>query len=303
MIIGLDIGGTKMEAAVFDDAFVAIDRRRAATPGRDYATFLDSIAEFVAWGDEVAGGRSRVGIGFPGLINNLGRSLSANVPCATGRAVQSEISARLGRPIALCNDTHCFALSEAVGGAGADYSHVFGAILGTGAAGGMVVEGKLQRGHRQIAGEYGHLPLPALAAKAFDLPIWRCLCGLPNCLEPYIAGPGLLRLARHFGLSSESAADVVACWREDCPAAHLTHDCYFALLGSAFASVVKLNDPDVIVLGGGLSLVPDIVEHLPAAIEANLFSGFNSPPVLRARFGDSSGVRGAAILAAQELAK
>ncbi|WP_294328984.1 ROK family protein [uncultured Sphingomonas sp.] len=301
MILGLDIGGTKMEAAVFDEQFTALARHRVATPTDDYSGFMAEIAGLVAWGDAQAGCRTRVGVGFPGLIDAQGRSLSANVPCARLRHVEIDIAQRLDRPVALCNDTHCFALSEAVGGAGAGFRSVFGAILGTGAAGGLVIDGKLYRGRLQMAGEYGHLPLPAHIARAFDLPFRRCGCGLQNCLEAYIAGPGLLRLARDFGVTAARTADVIAAWQRGDALALVVRECYFALLGAAFVALVKLYDPDIVVLGGGLSLVDEIIEQLPRAIEAELFAGFSAPPVRRAAFGDSSGARGAAILAGQEL--
>ncbi|MDE2436098.1 MAG: ROK family protein [Sphingomonadales bacterium] len=298
MILGADIGGTKIEAVVFDDALNAIDRRRIATPATDYDAFLDAVAELVEWGDGLAGSPARVGIGFPGLVDSGERSLSANIPCATGRPVKADIAQRLGRTVALCNDTHCFALSEARDGAGRGHSRVFGAILGTGAAGGLVVDGRLERGAHGIAGEYGHQPLSASIQQRFNLPVWTCGCGLEGCSEAYVGGPGLLALARQFGLDAASTHDVVAAWRAADPIGQRTYQCFLEILAVSLANMVKLLDPDVIVMGGGLSLIDEIVVDLPGAIERNLFSGFSAPPVVAALHGDASGVRGAAILAA-----
>lgn len=297
MIYGIDIGGTKIELVAFDADLAVVDRRRVATPTQDYERFLDTIVALVEEADARFRMQPPVGLGIPGLVDRMGRSFCANVPGAMGRQIAPDLASRLGRPISAENDCRCFALSEARGGAGAGHRIVFGAILGTGAGGGLVLDGRLERGRQGIAGEYGHLPLPAGLQQAYGLPRRMCGCGLPGCVEAYVAGPGLVALGRHFGIDAPEPAALVAAWRAGEPAAVRTRDCLLDILGSTFASMVKLYDPDIFVLGGGLSLIDEIVEMLPAAIGSHLFPGFPPPPVARARFGDSSGVRGAAILA------
>lgn len=299
MIYGIDIGGSKIEIAVFGPDFDAIDRWRIATPQGDYDAFVDAIAGLIRQADERFGADARIGLGIPGLVDNAGRSLSANVPRANGRTIAADVAGRVGRPVVSENDCRCFALSEATGGAGEGFPIMFGAILGTGAAGGLVVHGALVRGRNGIAGEYGHIQLPAALAQHYGLPLHRCGCGLPACFESYISGPGLIRLAREFGVDAADVPAIAALWRAGDAAAIRVRDCFLDLLGAMFATVTMMVDPNVIVMGGGLSLLSDVVAGIPPAIERHLFAGFGSPAVLAARFGDASGARGAAILAQQ----
>jgi N-acetylglucosamine kinase len=302
MIHGLDIGGSKIEIAVFGVGLAVVDRWRTTTPTADYKAFLDSVCALVADADSRHGKGHAIGLGLPGLVDATGRSLCANVPCATGHTVAADLAQRLGRPVAIENDCRCFALSEAVDGAGEGHSRVFGAILGTGAAGGMVVNGVLQRGAQGIAGEYGHIQLPATLAAQWALPLWQCGCGLPACVESYVSGPGLARLGRQLGVAADSVPALAAAWRKGDEAALRTLDCFIEILGATFATVSMMVDPDILVLGGGVSLLDEVVERLPPAITRHLFAGFAPPQVARAKFGDSSGVRGAAILAQRLLA-
>ncbi len=295
MIYGVDIGGSKIEIAVFDRELAMQDRWRTQTPNSDYSQFLNAVVGLVEQADARFGDGEAVGLGIPGLIDADGKSLCANVPCATGQAVAMDLGARLRRPVVADNDCRLFALSEATGGAGEGYHRVFGAILGTGAAAGLVIDGVLEHGRQGIVGEYGHIQLPASIAAKRDLPIWRCGCGLPACVESYISGPGLVALARHFGLDRTTVPTIMQAYRADEPCAIETFECYMDILGATFATVSMMVDPDLVVLGGGLSLVDEVVDGLPAAISGHLFKGFAPPPVVRPRFGDSSGVRGAAI--------
>jgi N-acetylglucosamine kinase len=297
MIYGIDIGGTKIEFVAFDEAMQPVERLRLDTPAHDYAAFMDAVVGLIDDADVRFGLKARVGIGMPGLTDESGRALCANLPGVTGQRVAPDISARIGRSVAVMNDTRCFALSEAVGGAGDGYRVVFGAILGTGAAGGLVIDGRVEDGPRGLAGEYGHLPLPAALQQKYGLPIRQCGCGLPGCMEAYVAGDGLIALARHFGSEASDSRALASDWRAGESAALAARDAFIDILGAAFANIVKLCDPDVIVMGGGLSLIEEVCTLLPTAITGHLFGGFSSPPVLRAAFGDSSGVRGAAILA------
>lgn len=297
MIYGVDIGGSKIEIAVFDRDLDLKDRWRTRTPSRDYSEFLDAVAGLVAEADHRFGDGEAIGMGIPGLVDRTGQSLCANVPCATGQHVATDLAELLKRPVVADNDCRCFALSEGIGGAGENYRRVFGAILGTGAAGGLVVDGKLSHGWQGIAGEYGHIQLPASTAHKYSLPLWPCGCGLPACIESYVSGPGLVALAAYFEVGQATVPEIIEAYRRGEPSAIQTFDCFMDILGTTFATVGMMVDPDIIVLGGGLSLVDEIVAGLPSAISAHLFPGFVSPPVLQPRFGDSSGVRGAAIMA------
>lgn len=295
-IYGVDIGGTKIETAIFDEDLNLIKSWRVNTPTSDYSAFITIIEQQIIQADQYTGQRCNVGIGMPGLINRQGKVLSANVPCATNKDIALDLSLLLNRPIKIKNDTRCFALSEATLGAGENYSRVFGAIIGTGAAGGLCVDGELQPTTLGIAGEYGHIPLSAQLQNKYNLPILTCGCGLIGCVESYIAGPGIEQLYCHFTGQSQSAIYWSEQLKNNDIDALTILECYLDILGETFAALVKLLEPDIIVLGGGLSLIQEIVTQLPEAISAHLFSGFSAPKVVSAKFGDSSGVRGAAIL-------
>ena len=301
MFYGIDIGGTKIEFVVFDDALDPVERIRIATPADDYSAFMTAVCDLIAQADAKYGADAKVGIGMPGLVEPNGRALCSNLPGLMGQSVNADIARRIGRPVAIGNDTRCFALSEATDGAGAGYRSVFGAILGTGAAGGLVIDGRVEEGARSLAGEYGHLALPALLARRYDLPIRRCGCGLLGCIEAYVAGDGLVALGAHFGASAATTRALADAWRAGDGPANAAREAFLDILGAAFANIVKLCDPDIIVLGGGLSLMPELVEVLPTTIANHLFGGFSAPPLRTARFGDASGVRGAAILARETL--
>jgi N-acetylglucosamine kinase len=298
MMYGIDIGGTKIELAAFDDSFNPVAHWREATPTGDYDAFIETLAALVEKADAHFGLEGRVGLGLPGIVTSDGRSLCSNIPAATGRTIAKDLAARLGRHVHCENDCRCFAISEAVGGAGHGYRRVYGAIIGTGLSGGFVHDGKLMRGRQGAAGEHGHLQLPAVLAQKYDLPLRACGCGLPSCFESYASGPGLLFLHRHFGGALGDVPALARAWKDGDATAARTFDAFFDILGASFAGLVLTHDPDVFVLGGGVSLIDGLPERLPAAIEAHLFSMAKAPPVVRARFGDASGGRGAAILAA-----
>ena len=275
-----------------------LDSWRVDTITHDYSAFLQLITAQIEKAQQILNvADAAIGIGMPGLIDANGKQLSANVPCATGQNVAADIAGLLNRPVALQNDTRCFALSEANGGAGSGYSRVFGAIIGTGAAGGFCIDGELDLSMQGIAGEYGHQPLSADLCEKYNLPLYQCGCGLNGCVEMYIAGGGLDRLYNHLAKEHKNAKDWANELANGDSTAQQVLACYMDILGQAFASIVKILEPDVFVLGGGLSLVKQISEQLPDYIERHLFKGFESPPVVTAKFGDSSGVRGAAILA------
>ncbi|WP_438863352.1 ROK family protein [Neptunicella sp.] len=296
-IYGIDIGGTKMELSVFDANYHCVKSWRVATPAKDYQLFLKALREMVHQADILTGCQGHVGIGMPGIINKQGLVKSANVPCATGKAIKKDIEQVLQRHIAIENDCRLFALSESNGGAGDGYAIVYGAIIGTGAGGGLCIQGNLYSGANNIAGEYGHLPASAELIAKYQLPILDCGCGLTGCYEPYISGPGLANIYALHGGTPDTQIFVNQLRAAD-PAAVNAFECYIDLLGASFASIVLSYDPDIIVLGGGLSKIDEIISALPAAIEKHLFKGVQSPVIAPAMFGDASGARGAALLGA-----
>lgn len=299
MHYGIDVGGTKTEIAIYDRYWRCLERWRKPTPAQDGEALLALMAVMVNEADRLTGARGSLGLGFPGVIDERGHLVAANLPGLRHFALAPALSMQLDRPFVIENDSRCFVISEAgPGGAAEGASQVFGAILGTGAGGGAIVDGKLLRGAGQFAGEWGHLPLPASAARRYDLPLLRCGCGLEACLETYIAGPGLVRLHRHFGGHSTSAEQWYQAWLAGEPAADQARHCHLELLGGALANVVKLLSPQVIVVGGGLSALEEVISALPAAIGEHLFPGVEAPAVVRSRLGDASGVRGAAMLGA-----
>lgn len=296
---GLDIGGTKIEIGIFTPDLTMIENWRISTPTNDYDEFLGAIQQLIQKADELSGQCGSIGIGMPGIIDNANKVKSANVPCATGKFIVRDLQNLLGREVVIANDCRLFALSESYGGAGDQQAVVYGAIIGTGAGGGLCINGQLLKTVNNIAGEYGHVAVSGLLLERYKLPIRSCGCGLIGCIESYIAGPGLGWLYKLFGASNESTTEFVEQLRMKNPIAQKTFSCYMDLLGSAFSSLVLSYDPNVIVVGGGLSKIDEIIEALPNAIEQHLFDGINSPSIKRAVYGDASGVRGAAILGRQ----
>jgi len=291
--IGIDFGGTKIEGIALAGS-VEVARRRVATP-RDYGGSLDAIQELVAWLERMGGEPGTVGIGIPGTESEgTGLIKNANSTWLIGRPLRNDLEHRLGRPIRLMNDANCFALSEATDGAGAGANVVFGVILGTGVGGGMVIGGLCHAGQNGIAGEWGHNPLPW--AGNDDQPQAECYCGKRGCIETYLSGPGMERdhLART-GRPLGSHEIVEAAGRGD-SAAGATLERYRDRLGRALASVVNLLDPDVVVLGGGMSSIPGLAGAAREAMSRHVFSETLTTPVIGSRHGPSSGVRGAAWL-------
>lgn len=301
IIYGIDIGGTKIEIGLFTPALKQIDSWRTSTPTGNYNEFLNVIVDLITQADQRCQHKGLVGIGMPGIRNKAGLVKSANVPCATGKDIIKDLSQALERKISIGNDCRLFALSESVGGAGNDYRRVYGAIIGTGAAGGFCIDGHLYNGRNGFAGEYGHLPASAYLIHKYKLPILDCGCGLKGCYEPYVSGPGLGWLYRHFGAETANTHHFVQQLEQGDIIATKTLACYMDLLGASFASIVLSYDPDVIVVGGGISKIAMIINTLPDYVNKHLFSGVECPAIIKAKYGDSSGVRGAAILRKQQL--
>jgi fructokinase len=290
MRIGIDVGGTKIEAAALDRQGALHGRRRIPTPRGDYAATLDAIAGLVRALDAELGAEPPVGLGIPGGISPAtGLVKGANSTWLIGRPFDRDLEARLGRPVRIANDANCFALSEAVDGAGAGARVVFGVILGTGVGGGIAIDGRVLTGRNAIAGEWGHNPLPWPADD--ERPGPACYCGKRGCLETFVSGPGLARDA-----GAPDAEAVVARAAKGDSAAEAALGRYEDRLARGLASVINIVDPDVIVLGGGLSniarLPPAVVRLLPRYV----FSDRVDTPVVPAVHGDSGGVRGAAWL-------
>ncbi|MBP8283955.1 MAG: ROK family protein [Chromatiaceae bacterium] len=293
--IGIDLGGTKIEGVALDAQGQELWRQRIWTPQGDYAGTLDAIRDLVLAAEGTLGARAQVGIGIPGSVSPLtGRVRNANSTCLNGQPLHQDLEDRLGRPIRLENDANCLALSEATDGAGAGATILFAAILGTGVGGGIVAHGRLLTGINRIAGEWGHSPLPQPEAQ--DLPPPACYCGRFGCIETYLSGPGLAAdHARRQGGTLDAAAIGLAATAGD-PACEASLQRYEARLARALAGVINLLDPDVIVLGGGLSRLERLYRNVPARWGAHIFSDQVATRLLPARYGDASGVRGAANL-------
>jgi len=285
--IGVDFGGTKIEVAALDAAGRFQARVRAPTP-RDYQAGLEAVGELVREAERQAGARAaRIGVGGPGSLSPAdGLLRNANSTQLNGRPFPEDLARALGRPVRYANDANCLALSEAADGAGQGCALVFAAILGTGCGGGIAIGGRPLEGANRIAGEWGHTPLPW--PRGAEHPGPACWCGRNGCLELWISGSGF---ARDAGRSGEAAA--AANGEAEALAAL---DRYLDRLARGLAVVCDLIDPEVIVLGGGMSNIEALYPALPAAIAGYVFSDSFSTPVRRAAHGDSSGVRGAAWL-------
>ena len=296
--IGLDIGGTKAEVlALRADGTEAL-RTRVASP-RDYAALLDAVAGLVSQADAALDGAARapVGIGAPGSPNpQTGLHRNSNLLCMNGRPFAADIAARLARPVRVTNDANCLALSEAIDGAAVGQGDVvFGVILGTGVGGGVVVRGDVVDGRNGIAGEWGHNPLPGLGDA--EAAAHRCYCGKLGCLEQFLSGPALERRYAHASGTQRALADIaVRAAAGTDPHAVVTLDWFVHALARSLSVVVNIIDPHAIVLGGGVSNIPGLAARVQAVLPALVFSDECRTPVLRAVHGDSSGIRGAAML-------
>lgn len=292
--LGIDFGGTKIEIAALSPQGDFLLRRRAPNPGR-YEGAIALIRDLVTGAEAELGGRGTVGIGLPGSPSpRTGLMRNANSTFLNGRPFQKDLAAALGRAVRIANDANCFALSEAVDGAGAGAAVVFGVILGTGCGGGLVVHAELIEGASGIGAELGHNPLPW--PRAEELPGPKCWCGQQNCLESWVSGTGLARAFQAETGRALRSEEIIAAMRNGDGEAAAAFDRYVDRLARVLAHVANLVDPDVFVLGGGMSNVQEIYPRLPEKIMAYIFGDDWEGKVLPAKFGDSSGVRGAARL-------
>ena len=293
--IGIDLGGTKTEIIALDASGSEVFRRRVSTPQEDYRATLDIIAALVGEAEAQLGERGSVGIGTPGSLSRAtGRLRGSNSVCLNGQPIKQDLEALLARPIAIANDANCFALSEATDGAGADADVVFGVILGTGVGAGIVVRGRVLEGPNGIAGEWGHNPLPWPMDD--ERPGPACFCGLSGCIELFLSGPGLARDHQRVTGAQLSAEAIVADADTGDATCVATMQRYEERLARALAHVINILDPDVIVLGGGLSNIARLYDHVPQLWGERVFSDRVDTKLVRHSHGDSSGVRGAAWL-------
>jgi len=295
MRIGVDIGGTKIEVAVLArDGTIAL-RRRAPTPAGDYAATLNTIKSLVDAVEAELGRSLSIGVAIPGAFSPAtGLVKNANSTCLIGRPFDRDLMAALSRPLRFANDANCFALSEATDGAATGAASVFGVILGTGVGGGVVIDGKLLVGANAIAGEWGHSPLPW--PRDDERPGPRCYCGKLGCIEAFLSGPSLARDHRAATGEALDATTIAARAKAGDPGAATTLERYVDRLARGLAMVMNLLDPDVIVLGGGVGQIAALYEAVPRRWGAYVFSDVVVTKLVPPRWGDSSGVRGAAWL-------
>jgi fructokinase len=298
--IGIDLGGTKIEALALASSGAEIFRLRVATPRGSYDGTLQAIADLVRDAEAAAGASGSVGVGIPGAVSPAtGLIKNANSTWLNGRPLREDLARVLGRPVRLANDANCLALSEASDGAAAGAAVVFGVIIGTGTGGGVAIDGRPVTGANAIAGEWGHNPLPW--PEADETPGPPCYCGLRGCMETFLSGAGLARAYRESGGAGErDARSIAAEARAGGPAAAAL-DRYVRRLARGLASVINVLDPDVIVLGGGLSNIDALYAGVPAIWSEWVFSDRVDTRLRRPMHGDASGVRGAAWLWPQDV--
>jgi fructokinase len=293
--IGVDLGGTKIEIIALYGEGRELLRRRVPTPAGGFGATLRAVADLVEGAERELGRRGSVGVGTPGAISRAtGLLKNANSTCLNGRPLKQDLEAVLGREVRIANDANCFALSEAIDGAARDADVVFGVILGTGVGGGIVVSRRLLVGANAIAGEWGHNPLP-LPGKA-DLPMPDCYCGRRGCIETYLSGPGMAALHARAAGGTSTPREIVAAAAAGDQGAERTLQRYEARLARALANVINILDPDVIVLGGGMSNIDRLYENVPRLWQRDVFSDRVDTKLARHHHGDSGGVRGAAWL-------
>jgi fructokinase len=290
--IGIDLGGTKIEAIALRDDGTECFRQRIESPRGDYAATIRAVTEIVRAVEGATGRRGTIGIGIPGSVSPAtGLIKNANSTWLIGHRLPHDLEAALGQPVRLANDANCFALSEAADGAAAGAALVFGAILGTGVGGGIVSGGTVIVGANAVSGEWGHNGLPWPDAEEWPGP--PCYCGRRGCIETFLSGSGL---SEAYGAGAPAAREIAANALQGDTRASAAVDVYARRLAKALASVINLLDPDVIVLGGGLSNIEMLYERVPQLWSEWVFSDYIATRLVRAQHGDSSGVRGAAWL-------
>lgn len=299
MYYGFDIGGSKIALGAFDARRQLLWETRISTPHNSYEAFLDAVCGLVNSADARFGTRGSVGVGIPGIPETTDGTLyAANVPAASGKMLRADLSSRLDRDVRLDNDANCFALSEAWDDEFTGYPLVMGLILGTGVGGGVVLNGKSITGHSYITGEFGHvrLPVDALDVVGRDVPLIRCGCGQLGCIENYLSGRGFAWLYEHYYRQALSGPEIVARWAQGDTRAREHVERYLDLLAVCLGNILTIVDPDLLVVGGGLSNFSVITDSLAARLPRHLLPVARVPRIEKARHGDAGGMRGAAFL-------
>jgi fructokinase len=295
MRIGIDLGGTKIEALAIDDEGVELARYRIDTPRDDYGATIKAIVGLVHRLEEETGRLGTVGAGIPGTISRLTKLVkNSNSTWLNGRPLDRDLNAALGREVRFANDANCFAVSEATDGAAAGKHVVFGVILGTGCGGGVAIGGRVHDGPNGVAGEWGHNPLPWPSPEEYPGP--KCYCGKQGCMEMWVSGTGIALDYKTVTGRALSTREIVADFEAGDREATAAMERFEDRLARGLAQVINILDPDVIVIGGGVSRVKHLYEVLPKKLPDYVFGGEAVTPILPAMYGDSSGVRGAAWL-------
>jgi fructokinase len=293
--IGVDLGGTKIEFVALERNGAELHRHRVATPRHDYEGTVDAVAKGVREIEKKLARSASVGVGIPGTVSGItGLVKNANSTWMNGRPFNKDLSRALGREVRCANDANCLAVSEATDGAGAGKHIVFAVILGTGCGGGIAVDGRVHSGLNGVAGEWGHNTLPWMRPDEF--PGSPCYCGKNGCIETWISGTGVEKDYERATKLALGGPEIVARSGAGEPAALAALERLEDRLARALAGVINLLDPDVIVLGGGASQIPRLYKNVPARLKEHVFGAEADTPVLPARHGDASGVRGAAWL-------
>jgi fructokinase len=293
--IGVDLGGTKIEVIALGSNREELFRHRIATPQGDYKNTIQAMVDLVLMAESKLGKKGTIGIGTPGAISrDTGFLKNSNSTCLIGKPIRQDLEELLGRPVLLSNDANCFALSEMVDGAALGAGIVFGVIVGTGTGGGVVVNGKILTGANAIAGEWGHNPLPW--PQPNELPGLDCYCGKKGCIETFLSGPGMSK--NHERITGEFLDPEIIVSRalNGCMACEETISRYEDRMARGLAHVINILDPDVIVLGGGMSNIQRLYENVPRLWGRYVFSNEVDTMLLPPKYGDSSGARGAALL-------
>ncbi|CAH0991358.1 Fructokinase [Sinobacterium norvegicum] len=293
--LGIDLGGTKIEAQLFDDENNACWSKRLPTPRGDYQQTLETIKRLVSGAGEFTDQPFSIGLATPGALSKTtGRMKNCNSICLNDQPLQRDLEANLQRPVRLANDADCMALAEAIDGAASKASSVFGIILGTGVGGGVVVEQRLLSGPNDIAGEWGHNPAVAIAGHHYSRP---CYCGRLDCIETHLSGPGLVKtyqlIAADNADSAMTSFDIVARKGQYCD---MALEQYYQMMAACIAQIVNMLDPHVIVLAGGMSRLPGVLTELEARLADHVIGDSVKTQLCLSHHGDASGARGAAWL-------
>ncbi|MCG9737516.1 fructokinase [Shewanella insulae] len=294
MRMGVDLGGTKIELVALSEAGKELFRKRIPTP-REYNATLDAIEALVNEAESTLGQKGTVGVGIPGVISPFsGLVKNANSTWINGHPLDLDLGSRLDREVRVANDANCFAVSEAVDGAAAGKALVFGVIIGTGCGGGIAINGKVHGGGNGIGGEWGHNPLPWMTPDEFNST--ECFCGNKDCIETFISGTGFVRDYKAAGGDAPSGIEIARRMEQGEELATAAFERYIDRLARSLAHMINMLDPDMIVLGGGVSNIEAIYPRLPEALSKYVLGGECRTPVVQNMYGGSSGVRGAAWL-------